>query len=233
MRFYGLKKVSLIDYPGNISCTLFTYGCNLRCPFCHNPELVIQKPSLNNSIEDKKVIDFLGHRIGKLDGIVITGGEPLMHGKRLKSFIKEVGRLGFKIKIDTNGTFPEGLEELISDDLIDFVAMDLKCSQDKYKIMGANREKFKKIKKSLEILKSSNIKFEMRTTVVPGIHNINEIKNMLPLLLDIKKFVIQNFVPSNSIDPSYDKKQGFASEKLHKFKTIASKAVKKIEIRNE
>ncbi|MBN1617947.1 anaerobic ribonucleoside-triphosphate reductase activating protein [Candidatus Dojkabacteria bacterium] len=230
MKFYGIKKVTLIDFPENIACTLFTHGCNFRCPFCHNPELVIEKPNSKEELIDAEIIEFLHKRKNKLDGIVITGGEPLIHKQNLQDFIEVVKNIGLKIKIDTNGTNPDHLEKLINNNLIDYVAMDYKCSPEKYYIMGAKKGSFTKVEKTMEILKNSGINYEIRTTVVPGIHNIEEINNMGEYLKGISKYVIQNFVPHGLIDPDYNKKKSFEIETLKEFQKAAQKFVRKVEI---
>jgi len=233
MIFHGFKKVTLIDYPDKIACTLFTYGCNLRCPYCHNPELVINEPGKSDTITDQSVIYFLQNRQEKLDGVVFTGGEPLIHTRKLIPLLKKIKQLRFFIKIDTNGTFPSELKSLIDQDLVQFVAMDFKCSPEKYPDLGASKDDFSKIEQSLDLLTSSHVDYEIRTTVVPGIHDDHEIKEMMKYLKSVKKYVIQNFVPNGTLDPSYKDKKGFDHKQLTAFQKIAEKTIPEVEIRND
>ncbi|MBN2100552.1 anaerobic ribonucleoside-triphosphate reductase activating protein [Candidatus Dojkabacteria bacterium] len=233
MKFYGLKKVTLIDYPGKIACTLFTHGCNFRCPFCHNPELVIQKPDNKNSISSNRVLNFLSKRKGKLDGVVLTGGEPLLGFADMIPFIREVKKLGFFVKIDTNGTSPSAVEQLIKKKLVDFFAVDYKCTPQNYEIMHASSNDFDSFMKTLSIIVDSGITHEIRTTVVRGLHDENEIKEMMPLIRGVEKYVIQNFVPSKTIDPDYANLKGFTHNELEVLLKIAKRTVKNTEIRND
>lgn len=154
----GLQKSSLIDYPGKIAAVIFTQGCNFRCPYCHNPELVNgERGTINGKCHEMAVLEFLKKRIGKLDGVVITGGEPTLHNN-LPEFIKQIKNLGFAIKLDTNGTNPEMLKQLIDEKLIDYVAMDIKAPLDKYSEIVCTKVDTDKILKSIGILKNSNIK---------------------------------------------------------------------------
>lgn len=232
MKFYGFKKVTLIDFPENIACTLFTYGCNFRCPFCHNPELVTGKPEDSDSIEEDDLLAFLERRQGRIDGVVFTGGEPLMHGNHLLEVIAKVKRLGFNVKIDTNGSFPEILNKAIKEELVDYVAVDFKCSKDKYNLMKGPEEAFSKFLKTLRFLGKSGIEYEVRTTVVPGIHSINEIKKMFSQINSIPRFAIQNFVPSKCVDEAFDSVESFTSDVLDSMAKAAKKFVGNVEVRN-
>jgi pyruvate formate lyase activating enzyme len=243
MQFSGIKKVSLIDYPNQIAATLFTSGCNLRCPFCHNPELVNTSNSKKNSqspestsnrkFSDKKLLKFLKTRKNKLDGVVVTGGEPLIHHRELISLFEEIHKMGFLIKLDTNGTFPPPLSEMIDKKLVDFIALDYKTSQANYRKMKPQIENVvTKVKDSLDIIKKSNVKYEIRTTVVPNIHSIEEIKKIAKDLEGIDKYVIQNFVPTQTLDPSYQKLPSFSQKELKELKKICEKYIENVEIRD-
>jgi len=232
MNFYGINKVTLIDYPGKIACSIFTHGCNLRCPFCHNPELVIEEPDENETISEEQLLRFLKKRINKLDGVVISGGEPLVQSEQIEPVLEKIKELGYLIKLDTNGTFPDALNRLIKNSLVDFVAIDLKCSPDNYpSVMKSSQNAFNQIKQSIEITQKYAGDYEIRTTVVPGIHDANEIRNICSYLGGVKKYVIQNFVPNGTIDPSYGSVNSFSSEKLKLFARIIRKEVDNVEIR--
>lgn len=198
MKFYGLQKLTLLDYPQKTACTIFTGGCNFRCPFCHNALLVTD---LDNSdvYQEEEILDFLSKRKGLLDGACITGGEPLMHNDII-DFIKRVKELGYKVKVDTNGTFPERLGELIKAHLVDYVAMDIKNSKEKYaKTAGIDDISLFNIEKSIDLLKLSDIDYEFRTTVVREFHEKEDIERIARLIAGAKGYFLQNFVDSGRL----------------------------------
>ncbi|MEA3295680.1 MAG: anaerobic ribonucleoside-triphosphate reductase activating protein [Patescibacteria group bacterium] len=166
----GLQKNSLIDYPGKICCTVFTIGCNFRCPFCYSGELVLEERIKENKYQifEKDFFDFLEQRRGLLEACVICGGEPTIH-KDLIDFATKIKKMGFLVKLDSNGSNPNMWKELLEKNLIDFVAMDVKATKEKYGFYSGNKADIKKIEESVEILKNSKIDFEFRTTVAPGI----------------------------------------------------------------
>lgn len=233
MKFYGLKKVTLIDYPGVIACTLFTHGCNFRCPFCHNPELVVEEPDEKNAISEKEVMDFLNKREGSLDGVVFTGGEPLIHGDKILAVFEKIKELKYKIKLDTNGSFPDVLKDSIEKKLVDFVAMDFKCAPENYYKMGVKKGMEKKFLESLSILVDSKIDCEIRTTVVPGLHDESEFKVMVKHLKGVKSFAVQNYQPAETLDPDYNDLEPFSEEELKAFANIVEKVVPDVLIRND
>lgn len=196
----GLQKSSLIDYPEKISAIVFTQGCNFRCPYCHNPELI--EFSSDSSMEESEILKFLSSRVGKLDGVVITGGEPTLH-KDLPEFIKEIKALGFAVKLDTNGTNPEMLEQLINNGLVDYVAMDIKAPMEKYGEVVCSKVDTQKIKKSIEILKVSTIDYEFRTTVVKSQLSLNDFEQIGKLIKGCSKYYLQRFVPSKTLNRFY------------------------------
>lgn len=201
MRIAGIQKLTLLDYPGHIAATLFTPGCDLRCPFCHNSELVLDNSGLEYYPEE--VLDFLKTRVGKLDGIAITGGEPLMQAD-LADYIRKLRALGFKIKLDTNGTFPEKLKGLLCEGLVDYVAMDIKNSPESWaKTAGVAGEAaevlFEKTLQSLEILKNSGVEYELRTTIVKGLHQLSDMEGLGKLAAGTKKYYLQSFADSGAI----------------------------------
>ncbi|MBU1146080.1 anaerobic ribonucleoside-triphosphate reductase activating protein [Patescibacteria group bacterium] len=191
----GLQKLTLIDYPGKIACTVFTVGCNFRCHFCHNPELIDpKKVKLSEIIEEKIFFDFLKSRRGLLDGVCITGGEPTLYPD-LPEFIKKIKEFGFLVKLDTNGTNPEILEALVAEKLIDYIAMDIKNSlqKDLYEKTTGGVVDFDKIKKSIEIIMKSGLEYEFRTTIVPGLHNEEDILSLADFIRGAKKYYLQQF----------------------------------------
>jgi pyruvate formate lyase activating enzyme len=229
MEFGGLEKFTLIDYPGKVACMVYTVGCNFRCPYCHNPELVNE--TVENLIPDGDVLDFLSQRKGILDGIVITGGEPTMHGQNLLDFISKVKNLGFKVKLDSNGTNPEFLTRVIDDNLIDYIAMDIKSPLSKYSQTVARAVNIDSIKKSIEILIKSNIDYEFRTTVVKSLINISDFEEIGNEIKGAKKYFIQKFIPTKILNPQFIKKVSYSDEELLEIQKIMSKYVKYCAIR--
>ena len=186
MRIQGLQKLTLLDYPEKTACTLFTAGCNFRCPFCHNAALVTHIDN-SNFFTEEYVLDYLKKRKGVLDGVCITGGEPLLH-KDLPEFIKKVKALGYLIKLDTNGSYPERLQSLIDDGLIDYVAMDIKNTHEKYLATAdCSDDELQNVIKSVEILKQNKIDYEFRTTVVKEYHDAEDIKKIAANMLAVLK----------------------------------------------
>ncbi len=196
MLFGGIQKLTLLDFPGNVACILFTPGCNFRCPFCHNSSLV--KSSQPQSTEEE-ILSFLKKRQGILEGVCITGGEPLIHPD-LPEFIKKVKELGYKVKLDTNGSFPLRLKALTDDNLLDYVAMDVKNSFHKYPLTtGVDNINIQDIEESIAILLNSTIPYEFRTTVTNELHTAEDIKSITALIKGADKYFIQNFVDSGDI----------------------------------
>lgn len=197
MTINGFQKLTLLDYPDNVACLIFTQGCNFKCPFCHNSSLL----DLNHDgeISESEVMAYLEKRKKILDGVCISGGEPLMQ-KDIKSFIKKVKAKGLKVKLDTNGSSPKELKELIDEGLIDYVAMDIKNDFSKYEstsgIMKINTEK---IKESIDILEKSNIKYEFRTTIVKELHSIDCLKHICEYIGPNAKYYLQNYQDSENV----------------------------------
>jgi len=175
----GIQKTTLIDYPDKVACIVFTMGCNFRCGFCHNPELI--ETSKKSNISEDVFFDFLKKRKKILDGVVITGGEPLLQ-KDIKNFIIKIRDEGLLVKLDTNGTFPEQLKELIDLKLIDYVAMDLKNVLEKYSDVVNVKDKEKHKLKSIKILLENRVDYEFRTTVVAGLHSKEDLINASKLI---------------------------------------------------
>ena len=196
MFFAGFQKLTLLDYPGKVACILFTNGCNFRCPFCHNASLVRAQDGAD--ISDDEVLEFLKKRQGILEGVCISGGEPLIHNE-LKDFIREVKKLGYPVKLDTNGSFPKKLRELIGEGLVDYVAMDIKNSFEKYNETTGISTDIDSIKESIEILINGNIDYEFRTTLVSGFHTTQDMQRIGEMIKGTKKYYLQNFADSGDI----------------------------------
>jgi len=189
MKIGGIQKTSLLDYPDSISAIIWTVGCNFRCPFCYNKDIVFGNVQL---IPEKEIFSFLEKRKGMLEGLVITGGEPLLQ-KDITNFCEKVKKLSYLIKIDTNGTFPEKLRELIDKKLIDYVAMDVKAPKKKYDKLANAKVNTKKIEESIKILKDSKIDYEFRTTFIPELLTKNDIIEIAEWLKGSKRFYLQQF----------------------------------------
>lgn len=191
MIFGGIQKLTLLDFPGMAACILFTKGCNFRCPFCHNASLVTHTGD-SESITADEVMAFLKKRSGMLDGVAITGGEPLMHTE-LEDVIREIRGMGYKIKLDTNGTFPDRLERLISEKMLDYIAMDIKSNERKYALVAGADGMYGKVCDSIKILKDSGMDFEFRTTVVKELHEPDDFHDIGRIAAGDEKYYLQRF----------------------------------------
>ncbi len=194
MKIQGFQKLTLLDFPQKTACTVFTSGCNLRCPFCHNTPLV---KDLEAGIDTGEFFEFLKKRKGILDGVCITGGEPLLHSD-IGDFIKEIKSIGYAVKLDTNGTFPKRLKELVNDGLLDYVAMDIKSSLDTYERLAGVSVNTENVLMSIEFLKGCNVDHEFRTTAVKNLHEIGDFEKISRLIGD-EKYFIQCFKDSGDI----------------------------------
>ena len=195
MKISGFDKLTLLNYPDKVACTIFTSGCNLRCPFCHNSGLVTNN---YNEISFDSIYEYLKKRIGILDGVCITGGEPLIHAD-IKDYIKKIKDLGYLVKIDTNGCNPKLLKELIDLKLVDYIAMDIKNIYSKYDITSGVKVNIDNIKKSISIIENSCIDYEFRTTIVKEFHSTQDIKEILSYISSNSNYYIQNFKNSNDV----------------------------------
>ena len=227
MKIGGFLKTSLIDYPGGmISAVIFTQGCNFRCPFCHNPELVIPE-KFGPLIPEEEIFEFLKGRRGQLQGVVITGGEPTIHSG-LKSFIERVKALGFAVKLDTNGSNPEVLEELLP--LLDYISMDIKAPLEKYSHLAGVRVDILNVQRSIRLIRKSNIEYEFRTTFVKPLLDVGDFKGIGKLVAGAKRFALQKFVHSKHIsDSPFESPSGV---ELEAAKKILSEFVENIIIRD-
>ena len=207
MKIGGFQKVSLIDYPGRISAVVFTRGCNFRCPFCHNPELVDPKLFMD-LIPEKEILSFLEKRRGRLDAVVITGGEPTMQPE-LIPFILRLKAMGYLIKLDTNGTHPDLLVEMLDKKLLDYVAMDIKAPLELYGEVTRTNTDHDRIRRSISLIMGSGTDYEFRTTAVKPLLAPKDLEEIGRLIPGAKRFVLQKFVPTKTLDrdllgkPSY------------------------------
>lgn len=212
MKISGIQKLTLLDYPGTVACTLFTAGCNFRCPFCHNAALVLPEQIEDGSLDEDEVLGFLKKRQGILDGVAITGGEPMLH-RDLPELLSKIKALGYKIKLDTNGSNPEMLKEVIESRLIDRVAMDIKNSPEAYgETIGVENFDLALIEKSKDMLLCGGMDYEFRTTVVKGIHTEESLIEAAKWIKGAKEYYLQQFKDSgNLILPdglsAYDEKE--------------------------
>lgn len=228
MTFSGFEKTDLINYPGLVASTVFTCGCNFRCPYCHNPEFVIQgsdETYFGESYTEEEILTYLTKRRSLLDGLVISGGEPTLH-KDLPSFMRKVKDLGFKIKLDTNGSRPEVLKDLISRNLVDYVAMDIKAPLEKYHLLGFDDTSA--ISMSIEVLEGLErlesperleslegpVDHEFRTTCPKSILEVSDFAKMAALIGKGSKWYLQPFNPKKTLDPSYCEESSYSAEEL-------------------
>ncbi len=197
MDFAGMQSLTLLDYPGKVACILFVRGCNLRCPFCHNASLVCENPE--NAFPEEKVLSYLKKRQGILEGVVISGGEPLLYPDLLP-FLRKVRELGYAIKIDTNGTNPQRLAEIVREGLADYVAMDIKNSPALYgKTTGVTSLDLSAIEESKNFLLSGQVDYEFRTTVVDGLHTPESIAEGARWIRGAKRYFLQSFKDSGNL----------------------------------
>ena len=230
----GLQKFSLIDYPGRVCAIVFTRGCNFRCPYCHNPELIVPGADLPG-ISEAEVLAFLEKRRGKLDALAVTGGEPTLH-EALSGFMTKVKALGYAIKLDTNGSRPERIESLLRQNLIDYIAMDIKAPPAKYARVSGTLIDLDAITRSIRIIRDSGIDYEFRTTVLKGFieeADLVEIARMMATGTGdpIRRFVIQGFVPSKTLEPSLGADLAYTREELEKMKNRLEKILPVVSIR--
>jgi pyruvate formate lyase activating enzyme len=229
MKIGGLQKVSLIDYPGEISSIIFLQGCNFKCPYCHNPELVDSK-LFGPCLQEKDVFEFLKTRIGKIDAVTITGGEPTIQND-LMPFIKRIKKMGFAVKLDSNGSRPEVIKNLLSEKLLDFIAMDIKAPLEKYEKIVRVLLKTDSIKESIKIILKAKIPHEFRTTVVKSLHSENDILKIAQLISGARQYTLQKFVPAKILDKKYLKAKPFSVDELEKIRKHLEKEIPIVKVR--
>jgi pyruvate formate lyase activating enzyme len=224
----GWQKCTLIDFPGKIATILFTQGCDFRCPFCHNGSLWPR--NMESVATWETIVKFLERRRGQLEGVVISGGEPTLHGD-LPEILAQIHTLGFATKLDTNGHRPKILKNLLERNLLDFIAMDLKHLPDKYAEACGMEVDMDAILCSIEIIKQSTIDYEFRTTVVPGLHDLSDVPKFIPLVRGTRRFTLQNFMPTNAADKTLRARKPFPLKDLEQFKPIFEPVVEIFTIR--
>ena len=224
MKFSGIQKTSLIDFPNKIASVLFTPGCNLRCPFCHNWRIVVDpKPPF---LQEETALRILESRKKYVDAVVVTGGEPTMH-KEVPKFLRKLKEKGFQVKLDTNGFYPQVLEECLQ--YVDYVALDVKTSLDKYARLGAKDTD--PLLHTIEMVKTGKAEYEFRTTVVPGFVDAENIHQIGELVKGAKTFAFQQFIPEDTLDKSFKTFKPYPPENIEKFADTMKKYVNKIIIR--
>ena len=228
MNIHGFLKSTRLDYPRHLAATIFLGGCNMRCLFCHNASLVL-RPDSQPVIPTEEVLSYLTKRRGVLEGVCITGGEPTLY-KELPLFIKQIKDIGLKVKLDTNGTNPAMMKELIDNGLIDYVAMDIKNSREKYIQTAGNKDiSLDKINESISLLLSNIIDYEFRTTVVKELHTKNDMESIGSWIKGAKAYYLQAYVDSEDVILP-----GFSSpskEVLTQYKELLSAYVDHVDIR--
>ena len=196
MKINGLQKLTLLDFPGRVACTVFTAGCNLRCPFCHNASLVVGAPE--EIMSEEEFFAFLSKRRGILEGVALTGGEPLLD-RDVVGFARRIKEMGFAVKLDTNGTLPDRLREIIDAGAVDYVAMDIKNSPEKYALTVGADVDLEKIRRSVEILLSGRVEYEFRTTVTAELHGRDDFVAIGSLIGGASKYYLQQFRDSGEL----------------------------------
>ena len=229
MLISGLQKLTLLDYPGTVACTVFTGGCNFRCPFCHNAALV-RPEELNRENEEEQVLSFLKKRVGVLDGVAITGGEPLLHAD-MPAFLEKVRALGYKIKLDTNGSFPDRLIELVRAGLVDRVAMDVKNAPELYaKTAGVAGLDLRPIECSKDFLLSGEVDYEFRTTVVRGLHTAESLVGAARWIEGAREYYLQQYKDSGHV-LTPEGLGSFPAEEMHALADAVRPIVPTVQVR--
>ena len=224
MRFAGFQKTSLIDYPDRVASILFTSGCNMRCPFCHNSDLV--HGYIGPFLEEDEVLETLIERKKYVDSVVVTGGEPTLQPD-LPEFLAKLKENGFNVKLDTNGLLPKVLKDCLP--VVDYIAMDIKTSPSKYESLGA--EDVSQLLESIELIMASDIDYEFRCTAVPGLVETNIISEMGEIVKGSKLFVFQQFRPEKTLDPAYGNILPHSDEFIRSFAKTMEEYVETVELR--
>ena len=227
MKIHGLQKMTLLDFPGKVACTVFLGGCDFRCPFCHNFELA--DGSASPIMDDEELLAFLKKRQGLLDGVAFTGGEPCLH-KDLPDLMRKIRELGFAVKLDTNGNHPQLLKAILDEGLVDYVAMDIKNTPEKYAVTcGLEKIDMEPIKESIDLLKNSGIDFEFRTTVVDEFHKAEDFYGIGELIRGADRYFLQCFTDRDSVP--FGDLHAPSKEAMETYADIAKQFVPSTEIR--
>ena len=225
----GLQKLTLLDYPGKVACTVFTAGCNFRCPFCHNAPLVLPE-RMGQDVTEEDVLAFLGKRVGILDGVAITGGEPLLH-KEMAGFLQKIKEMGYSVKLDTNGSFPEHLKELVKAGLVDRVAMDIKNAPGLYgATVGIDGFDISGVEESKNFLLEGSIDYEFRTTVVKGLHTKESLTEAAKWIAGAKEYYLQQFKDSGDVI-AIDGLSAYDEKEMHALADAVAEFVPSVKVR--
>ena len=225
----GLQKLTLLDYPGKVACTVFTGGCNFRCPFCHNSSLVLPEQIAHDSSVDE-VLRFLKKRVGVLDGVAVTGGEPLIHAD-MADFLREVKAMGYMVKLDSNGSFPDRLIALVQAGLVDRVAMDIKNSPALYaKTAGREKLDMEAITRSKDFLLEGTVDYEFRTTVVKGLHTAESLMEAARFIEGAKEYYLQQYKDSGAVLAA-EGLGAFDADEMHALADAVRPIVPTVEVR--
>ena len=229
MKIHGIQKMTLLDYPGRVACTVFLAGCDFRCPFCHNSELI--GGEAEPVMGEDEFFSFLNKRKGLLDGVAVTGGEPMLRAD-LPEFFRKIKSLGYPVKCDTNGNHPEMLKTLIDEGLVDYVAMDIKNSPERYgETAGLTAFATAKVEESINILLAGNVDYEFRTTVVDELHDEESFKKIGPWIKGAKRYFLQPFKDRDSV--VFSGLTAPSHEKLERYKNIMTEYVGEVSVRGE
>ena len=228
MKIHGLQKMTLLDFPGKVACTVFLGGCDLRCPFCHNAELIDgTAPAV---MEDEELLDFLKKRQGLLDGVAVTGGEPLLRGDDLMRLAEKIRELGYPLKLDTNGTHPERLRKFIDAGLVSYVAMDIKNSPEKYaETCGLQEMDLAPVRESVSLLKEGRTDYEFRTTTTAELHDAESFRKIGEWIRGAKRYYLQKFTDRDTVP--FEGFHAPAEDEMQQYLAIARKYVPEAEIR--
>jgi len=233
MKFGGIQKNSLIDYPGKISCVLFLSGCNFKCPYCHNPELAKGCINCLPWFQENNVYDFLKSHKPFLDGVVISGGEPTLHDKDLMSICQRVKALGYPVKLDTNGSRPDVIQEIIRNKLVDYLAMDIKTDALHYSSLIKQGCDFSAILSSIHVIMESGLPYEFKTTCVKPLINRQVIENICVMIQGARLYALQQFQETGVLNPEFfqNKDRCYTNEEIRGLKSVADQWVGKCIVR--
>ncbi len=230
MQIRGFQRTSLVDYPGEVCSTIFVGGCNLRCRYCFNRDLVLY-PNTLPSFPEEEIFSFLEKRFSVQGALCVSGGEPTLQSD-LAVFISRAKKMGLKVKLDTNGTFPHILEELLEEGNLDYVAMDIKAPPEKYDLLCGRKVDYTKIERTMFLLKNSSIQSEFRTTVVPGLLDETDLLKIAEILHGTRRYVLQQFQPvSTLLDQSLTARKSFAGEDMEKIASLCRGFIEKVLLR--
>lgn len=222
MKIGGWQRFSLVDYPGRLSAVIFTQGCDFRCPYCHNPELVLPE-RFQEILPEEEVLAFLKKRVNRLDGVVITGGEPTLQSD-LAQFLSKIKKLGFLVKLDTNGSHPEALTRLAKKNLVDYWAMDIKAPKDKYSAVARVKVDFSLIQQTIDLITSSGQPYEFRTTVVKDQLTREDIMEIGQMIEGAERYALQSFVSAGkTVDPKFRSARSYPQEEMRSWARVLEK----------